>query len=208
LYLFNNRQKDAIFKNQITIMIDLKIVQEKYAAMADAQLIYFVRYDSHDLTDEALALLKQEFAKRGMNIDDFPSEKKIPAPEEETADLVSYASMHGLTGGLSYEQMIPPPGEESKENNEEMSAPGIEEELRQLINKCDTSMVINGIIFTIGSAVTLLTFMEGSGVIVAWGAILFGGIAFVRSFMAKKQCQAALKEIVLRKGQSQENGSL
>lgn len=185
-------------------MIDLKIVQEKYASMANEQLIYFARNDSYDLTSEAMDLLKQEFVKRGLNIADFPPEKNALHPEDENEDIpVAFDPVHGLAGGLPYGQTIPSP-----ENNGNISSPGIEEELQRLIKKCDTALVINGLIFIAGSAVTLFTFMEGGGVIVAWGAILFGGAAFVRSFMAKKQCQAALKEVVAKKERSPENASL
>jgi hypothetical protein len=184
-------------------MIDIKIVQDKYASMADAQLIHFARNDSHDLTSEALDLLKQELAKRNLDIDNILI-KQEPAqtPHENEEPDTSYVSLHGFSNGLPYEQMIPAPPELNE--TEKIYSLTKEEDLLQLIKKCDRAMVINGVIFTIGSAVTLLTFMEaqdkGGSVIIAWGAIVFGGVAAFRAFLEKKQLQSVLKEILANQG--------
>ena len=194
-------------------MIDLKIVQEKYASMADVQLIYFARNDSDDLTTEAMDILKLEFAKRNLDINNFLPEKKTAEPgseeENEYPDPgVSYNTIHGYSNGLPYEQMIPAPQSELNENKEKIYSLTKEEDLQEIIKKCDRSMVINGVIFVIGSAVTLITFLEaqdkGGTVLIAWGAIVFGGVAAFRAFLEKRQCQAILKEILTKKGMSSE----
>jgi hypothetical protein len=178
-------------------MADLKIIQEKYASMGDEQLIYFAQHDSHDITTEAMALLKQEFATRGMNIADFSPAKNEPASEENSKPLMGqeYDIPVSLSGVPYYS--IPSSAEE--ESTENTLAPTEETQLLQLIKKCESRMVINGVIFVVGLAVTLLTFAnaqdKGGTYFVAWGAILFGGIDFFRAVDARQKCQSALKNI-------------
>ena len=59
-------------------------------------------------------------------------------------------------------------------------------------------MTKNVLIFTLGLAITLVTFMDAVGggtYVVAWGAILFGGINFFRAFEAKNKLKVALKDL-------------
>nr|WP_295876528.1 hypothetical protein [uncultured Chitinophaga sp.] len=47
--------------------IDIKIVQERYAGMSDRELVFFVTGNGYGLTPEALKVVKEEIAKRGIN---------------------------------------------------------------------------------------------------------------------------------------------
>ncbi len=60
-------------------------------------------------------------------------------------------------------------------------------------------MIINGIFFLIGIAVTITTFLavseKGGSFFLAWGAVAFGGFKFFRALVERTEYQAALKNI-------------
>jgi len=185
-------------------MIDLDLIRHKYASMSDASLISLAKDESRDLTDEALVLLKQEFSKRNLNLDDFINHEKEQAVEEES-DLTepAFTSNNNADNamlGLSYQEMMYPPdkSKELNQNKEVFLEKLTEQDILGLIKKCDSSLIKSGLIFIVGIGVTLITLMNsinGGTYVVAWGAILFGGIGFFRALDSKSKLKTALKNI-------------
>lgn len=185
-------------------MFDLDIIRDNYASMPDEKLILLAKEERQELTDEALSLLKEEFSKRCLNMDVFANEvEKQPTTEQREPVEGSFnpvSTTDDAILGLSYQDMMYPPDKQKElnENKDAFMAKLGEEDINNLIKKCDVSMTKNVIIFAIGLAVTLVTFMaaEGGGTyVVAWGAILFGGINFFRAFEAKNKLKSTLRDM-------------
>jgi hypothetical protein len=193
-------------------MIDLNIIREYYASMPEEKLIRFVKEDSHDLTDEALSLLKLEFEKRKLDINAFIPVRKEQSGEEERDPLHgSYYSGNNVDNamqGLTYQEMMYPK-KEPHENDEISLAKLTEENLKELVEKNHNAMLKNGVICVIGLGVTLVTLFiaedKGGSYVVAWGAILFGGIGFFRALGAKEKFQSALNDNAAKKDELPEN---
>ncbi|MDP4262370.1 MAG: hypothetical protein Q8941_07545 [Bacteroidota bacterium] len=185
-------------------MTDPDIIREKYASMHDGQLILLAREDSHDLTDEAMVMLNEEFARRNLDLNAFlPVEKEQTQEEAEQREPVAgfynpATNTDDAIMGRNY-QAIKNPAREAAlaENEKKFMANLTEENLQLLIKKCDRSMLYNAIVFVIGFAVTLLTYLvvanKGGSYIVAWGAIVFGAVGFFRALGAKDKYESLLK---------------
>ena len=93
------------------------------------------------------------------------------------------------------------PALEQEISEKENRSPGDESaaQIQELIDKCDKSMLINGIIFIAGVAITLITYTavadKGGSYVVAWGAIVFGAINCFRAYDAKDKLEKRLKAI-------------
>jgi hypothetical protein len=191
-------------------MIDINVVKEKYAGMTDEELVHFAQTDSHDLTNEALILLKDEFAKRRLDLD--------AVNQAETNQVMEYfvdpiTGFHNFSAGsgdvlkkFNHQKNVEEQAQLQRRNallegNEQALTTVTEEELKKLIKKCNRTMRIGGILFIVGTVATLLGYemaKEGKGgnsFIVFWGAIIFGGISFFVSYSNKKKYQAILFNI-------------
>jgi len=171
-------------------MFDINIIREKYASMTDEQLLYLVKDDSQDLTDEALAILKQEFAKRNLDISVFTPVERDQTNEEEREPIPGFynpaSGADDAILGRNYLHIKNPSEEKERAENEKKFAANLTtEEIQKLVDKCDKSMLINGIIFIIGIAVTVVTYINvaerGGSYVVAWGAIVFGAFSFFKA---------------------------
>ena len=155
-------------------MIDLDIIRDNYASMPDEKLILLAREDSHDLTDEALALLKQEFSKRRLDMSVFSITEQEETDEEEREPIEGSFNPATNTDtsiqGLAYQEMMYPTDKEKEkqlsENKEAFLAKLTTEDIYSLIKKHEASMIKNTIVFVIGFSVTMISFMaagnEGS----------------------------------------------
>jgi hypothetical protein len=198
-------------------MIDINIIKEKYASMTDEQLIHLATNDSDGLTYEAIAILKQEFISRNLDMDVFIPVAKEQAEEEEEREPIAgfynpATSAEDALLGRNYLSIKNPAQEmQLAEHKEKFMANLTEEELLALIKKCNSSMLKNTFIFTIGFAVTIMTYLpaaeNGGSFIVAWGAMAIGGIGFISAYWAKNKYQSALKHIHNKSEELPENES-
>jgi hypothetical protein len=104
--------------------------------------------------------------------------------------------------GLSYQEMMYSKNEST--GNPDMSlAKFTEEDLKRLIEKNHSTMVKDGVICVIGLAVTIITLSmaegKGGSYVIAWGAILFGGIGFFRALGEKDKYQSLLNDMIAKK---------
>ncbi len=185
-------------------MPDPDLIKDHYSSLPDEKLLQLAEEEMRDLTPEALTLLKQEFRARGLSMSVFDPKEESQPDEEPKAIEGSYSSTNNADNammGLSYQEMMYPTREESTEEKKEIKYSA--EELEILIQKSTGSMYKNGWIMAIGLAVTIFTFLavseKGGSYVVAWGAILFGGIGLFRAMEAKNKYRAALKELVDKK---------
>ena len=185
--------------------------------MADGQLIHLAQTEQHGLTNEALSLLKDEFSKRGLDLDIFNQAETEQTSEEPDEPIPGYHNYLAGRGDVLKEFNHQKDEEEQVqvqrenallEGSELALATVTEEELEKLINKCNRAMWIDGIIFCAGTVATLLGYelakegKVGNSFIVFWGAIIFGGIGFLVAYFNKKKYQAVLFDIHAKK----ENG--
>ena len=185
-------------------MIDPAIIREKYASMTDEQLVYLAREDSNGLTDEALAILKQEFEKRHLDRSVFEPLPKDQAEDEEREPIPGFynpaTSADDALMGRNYLRIGNPAEEENLAQAEQQSMTGLStEEIQRLIYKCDRSMLINGIIAVAGIAITLITYVSvaetGGSYWVLWGPIIYGGFNFFKALFDKVKYKEFLKGI-------------
>lgn len=180
-------------------MIDLNLIRANYASLPDAKLIRLAREDSHELTKEAFALLKEEFGNRGLDINLFlPGARQAednagsPAVTDEITLLPSAGADKAMMG-LSYEEMMYSKEKEDENKTELLT----ENDLNFLIKKTDAAMLKNGVILIIGLIITICTMAladnNGGTYVIAWGAILFGGYGMVEAYIAKNKYDSALK---------------
>lgn len=181
-------------------MVDLDIIRERYASMTDEKLIRFAREDSHDLTTEAFSLLQLEFEKRNLDINTY-----LPVGPHESGEGEAPLSLaSGYPGSHARKAR-----QEAIDNRAIPIAKLSEEELKTMIEKSHSSVVKNGVVLVIGLAITCITLLiaEGGGgtYVVAWGAILFGGIGFFRALGIKEKYQSALNDMITKKEELPEN---
>lgn len=179
-------------------MFDPEIIREHYASMYDEELIELAKTESAELTDEALVILKEEFRRRGISpaIIDTGKESKPgiePEAEVETEQEPIPKGDFDLTaGGLTYPQMMYekiPEETVTPAPKEELSA----EQIKVLMDKASKTMLINGLIFIAGLVITIASYTaasEGGTYVLAWGAIIFGGIKFFEALATRHKLRS------------------
>lgn len=174
-------------------MNNLDLIRNNYASMPVEKLITIAKEDSPDLTEEAFLLLNQEFSRRDLNIETY-----LPIKQEAQQQENSEPKMYDFAQGADKPMIGFPFNEKEMIEKEKLITQLTAKDLEQLIEKSKSAMQKNGAILAIGLTVTLVTlFMaeNGGSYVVAWGAILFGGIAFVKAFDEKNKYQQLLNNI-------------
>ncbi len=87
-------------------MIDINIIRDKYASMTDEQLIHLAKEGSKDLTDEALLILKQEFARRNLSTGAFEPVEKEQSDLEEREPVPGFYNPATHTDDIMLEDII------------------------------------------------------------------------------------------------------
>ena len=184
-------------------MTDPEVIKKYYASLYDDELIHIAKTEASELTPEALSILKQELKSRWLNTDiidlDKENNKNV---EEQIADgepivKLDNSPIGGAGTGLQYDQMM-----YEKEPVPENILPGKEEtltveQMQDHLNKASASMNFNGIIFFIGLVVTIGSLVaatdHGGTVVLAWGAIFYGGARFFSSWLARNKYRSMLE---------------
>lgn len=192
-------------------MPDFDLIKAHYEKLVDSQLIVIAEKDGHALMPEAFQLLKAEFKKR--NLDETPliaviekkaqqyDEQKLTMEENNSATyeqrLLQYMlnetenekSDADIIQGLCKKGMNEVGAKELIQSRENI--------LQKMIDEHDTQMLTGGAFCVIGILVTLGTFAQantsGGFFIVAWGAIIFGAIRFVKGFGEKRKWNRVLE---------------
>ena len=121
-------------------MIDSDMIRENYASMTDEQLIYLAKEDSYGLTDEALVLLKEEFARRNLDMHVFMAAEPQQFTEENREPIEGFynptTSAEDSLLGRNYLSIKNPVLEQELAENEKKILDNLtEEDLNKLIKK-------------------------------------------------------------------------
>lgn len=186
-------------------MSDLDMIRENYARMSDGQLQHLAQHEGAGLTEDALKLLRYEFNLRQLDTAVFDTIDAAKQPEkdqsvQETSPGQETTSTGDLLGYLWVEKEN---GRTNAELLEELKARGVgEESARSMLMLLKTrakenydahtsNMIRGGVFCLIGLAVTAFTYasaMNGGGsYVVAWGAIIFGGIRFFSGLSSREK---------------------
>ena len=179
-------------------MIDLSIVRQRYLEMTDSQLIHLAEKEGHQLSAEALSVLQDEFSKR--NLDEevfFAIRASIKAKLESELHNIDqnqdnpYSSslwefcFSALEDRKTFSQILEGLVSMGLDKEQSLSALNIlDEKIKENIKQSEREEAYGGIICVLGIAVTILTFsfsMQTGSFVVAWGAIIFGGIRFFKA---------------------------
>jgi len=151
-----------------------------------------------------LLMLKQEFARRNLSMDIFDPIENEQTEWKEREPMPGFynPATHAddMILGRYYTSFKDPALENgSEENKTNFTSSMTQDDLKNLIKKCTCSMIINGIIFLIGIADTIIAFLmvseKGGSFFIAWGVIAFGGFKFFYAFAERTEYQNTLKNI-------------
>lgn len=196
-------------------MIDINAVKKNFSNMLDNQLINIAIQDGHTLEPEALLVLINEFKKRNLEyayIESIEQRKlqihqqeieKIKESTDEKYDelLWNYIltekenskSEMQILGGLMERGLA--------EDQAKKMLSQTQDKVAQLVSYYDTQVIIGGLSFFMGLFVTILTYSQakisGGVYVVAFGAILFGGLRFLKSVPQKNKYKALSKKLAL-----------
>lgn len=168
-------------------MFDPQIIKDRYASMYDEELIQIAKTDGADLTVDALIFLKEELRRRNIRQEIIITEKENRySIENDTEKEIIPQIDHDILGsGLTYQKLM------YDKITEEPSATTAEEvltseQIKEGLAKSLSAMRFYGLIFIAGLVVTIgsvIAAKEGGNFVLAWGALLFGGIKFITSFI-------------------------
>lgn len=172
--------------------------------MSDAQLLHLASEDRKGLTDEALMLLKEEFAKRSLDVSvlDPIEMDKEPQREEDREPIAGFynpsTSAEDALLGRNYLSIKNPAQEATMAESQQRFVNSLNpDDIRILIKKAENSMLANGLIFFAGLLITIISFLavaeKGGLYFLAWGPMLFGGYRFIRAFDNKNKYRVLLK---------------
>lgn len=192
--------------------IPLSVVRENYAAMPDEALVEFAHQEGVFLTVDALAVLKEEFARRRLDetiIRDIETDRSAQYRQgiQEAKNisntavaeaLIQYAldekragmSDDAIVEGLTHEGM-------TKDDARELVA-GIAPIAQARLTHCNNQKLRSGLIFAIGLVVTIFTYANAGQTgyyIVTWGAIVFGGYRFFKAMGEAEKYESILSNI-------------
>jgi hypothetical protein len=179
-------------------MLNIEDIKKEYSAMTDEELLKLDRYEDHDLTSEAFAVLQAELRKRNLdqaaakginlNIDSIEKRRLVAVKNEINRehirsiwDYVFDSKDKGLSdaeilGGLIAKGL--------DKGAAERMIQMLEDKSRQTQKSGREQMLGGGIGCMAGVALTYLSYSmtaeRGGPFILAWGAIIFGAIFFFR----------------------------
>jgi len=179
-------------------MIDLSIVRQRYFEMTDSQLINLAEKEGFQLSAEALSVLQDEFTKRNLNEEMFfgiRASKKAKLESElhninQNSDNPFSNSLwefcfSALEDRKTFNQILEGLMSMGLDKGQSLNALNIlDEKIQENIKQSEREEAYGGIICFLGIAVTILTFSfskQTGSFIVAWGAIIFGGIRFFKA---------------------------
>jgi len=193
-------------------MIDIAIIKENYSRMADEELICLSQQDGKDLSSEAISALYQEFLKRKLDTTIFSSLRAYKAEEHQrhlqniqeskaqefTSSIWTYcfeAKAEGKTNDEIFQGLINL-GLDDEQSSFVINS--LEERAIEYEKAYDNEMLTGGAICAIGIILTVITYssaLNGGTYVIAWGAIIFGAIRFLKGINNKGKFSKILRTI-------------
>ena len=199
-------------------MIDKALIRENYANMNDGQLLVIAREDATRLEPDAFEILRAEFTKRKLDysfIENAEAEKlaihqqKIQQVRETIEDeylqnMWKYV-LDEKENGTPHSEILKGLQERGLEDpHASLLIDSTQDKLNKIIDSYDTTMLVGGVSFLLGTFITMFTFTaimeEGGYYYIAWGAIVFGLIKFFSGLNNKNKYKAILAKIVDHEG--------
>jgi len=193
-------------------MIDASIIQQRYLSMSDEQLIAFALNEGHQITFDAFQLLREEFARRNMDFAPLETseenkklrqEQQFQKVQESGADVFldsiwDYAldEKRQLTSNAEIIAGLKQRGLDDARAAIIMA--GLYGKAKKLLSDSVSQTWTGGIVSAVGMLITLGTYSaaaSGGGYIVAWGAIVFGLIRFLKGNAAQDKYKAIIDAI-------------
>ena len=197
---------------KIEAMIDISIIEENYSKMSDEELKRLSQIDGKDLSTEATTVLYREFQKRKLDTTIFSSLRAHKLAEHqrqgatiEEAKQQEYAAsiwtycFDAKSEGKTDDEIFP--GLMEMGLSDEQSSiviNSIESHAKEIEKNYDSEMLTGGAIAIIGILVTAMTYsnaLSGGTYVIAWGAIIFGGIRFFSGVSNKSKFSKIVKSI-------------
>lgn len=190
------------------IMLDISRIRESYSKMLDSQLIDLAITDGHNLTPEALQVLREEFSKRNISTDYIEAAENTKAGiHQEKMEQIKTAAAEDydklIWNYILEEVQKGTPDNEIMNGLKKRGLP--EEQAYQLLaatndkikaaaDSSDTKMLVGGISFLLGTFITLITYtqakLNGGVYFITWGAIVFGAVGFFKGLSEKNKFRA------------------
>jgi hypothetical protein len=193
-------------------MIDIDLLKENYSRMTDSQLIHLVETEGHQITPDALRVLREEFSNRKLDSEVFgvvetnhniKKHQSIETFQENAevdfAETIWKYVFDEKIDGKSNNDILNGLSERGIGETDRLAIIGeIESKAEVMFSKYDKDSFNGGAICLIGILVTVVTFvfaLKGGTYIIAWGAIIFGAIRYFRGLSNKKKFRTLLSNI-------------
>jgi len=187
-------------------MIDTTFVKEHYARMSNEELVHLADCEGQQLTPEAWTVLQEELQKRGVNTNLLETTTNTQLSQEQLQQRQAQASVDNnfLASSWEYVFNAKKTGASNENIQKALLERGMEPNqaaqlLRALPNQAlllakaaNSSLQKDGLICGLGLAVSLFTYLSatnGGTYVVAWGAVVFGGIRFLQAWNQKTKFQ-------------------
>ena len=185
-------------------MIDIDTVREKYASMPDSELISFANNEGHQLTEEGLNILSNELLSRKLSLVVLQDKEIDKLPPEENDDhlkrpYLTYIFDQKENGKNNAEVISGLLEFGMEELTAEQLLSGIESMAKQRLKKAELELLVGMAILSGGIAITFLPLSMPANrltYIVAWCAILFGGLRFVKGIYNKSRFKKIIKNMM------------
>jgi hypothetical protein len=194
-------------------MIDIQLIQEKYASLPDLELLALLKEEASTLTPEAYQLLLAEISRRnlqhllqeeqtgelttGPETRLLPTRKKSgPAVFTETDLAYSFEQKalgktdEEIVGGLLEAGL--------DEHHARILVTEIESNAKKRLRNAETAKLSGIFILAAGIALTFLPRQPGSSqilLIVAWSGILFGTFRSIKGFFYQRTYKNVIRKI-------------
>lgn len=176
-------------------MSDLDLVRETYASMPDEKLMQLAGEDLSEMTEGAFEILKAEFNKRSLDINDYlHKEDATDIPDEPLPGFENEKnSADKAMMGLSYQDIMYPADPEKEMNEKKAESASLSKlgnkGIERLMIKASWTMFLFAALFCIGMLITLETVIkpsEDGRPVFAYGAIFGGLIGFFYAWNRKR----------------------
>lgn len=193
-------------------MIDTKFIRDNYSRMPDEQLIYLAQQEGKDLTPEALKALQEEFLHRRLDVSIFETiyENKTAQQEQNILTAQENASNKFINSIWTYALDKKKSGAKNEEIYTGLIQQGLDEQhslliiktlgskAKEILDAYHTDMLRGGLVCALGVTITICTYasaLNGGTYIIAWGAIIFGAIRFLRGLTNTEKYKTIIANI-------------
>ena len=193
-------------------MIDIALIKENYSRMGNEELIRLSQNEGKDLSTEATTALYEEFLKRKLDTTIFSSLRalKIQQHQRHLENIQAVKAQEFAASIWTYCFEAKSEGKTDDEIYQGLTELGLDEDQSagvinsiesraiEIEKEYDNEQLTGGVICVIGILVTAITYssaLNGGTYLIAWGAMLLGGIRFFSGLNHKSKFSKVLRNI-------------